>query len=393
MSADSTTSAARPRGLLRAIYFVVCNTLLLLLVAELGCRAHSSLTTDAPAAPEESVRYALHPFLQTVNPPGERIDPGPHMAGWDIEPRGTTLDMTRRRILFLGGSTSMNEYPRYVRQALEAAVGPTTSYNLAFSWYTSLHSLYQFWTYADEVEPDLVVVLHNVNDFYRGFTSPRTSLPQYRADYSHSSGGLNFFWSVGKSAYDGSPLFYARPGLEYVDRYEPPDGRLGGLWSEFLDSSAVARAIRAKLAPPRARPEFVTVDMADDEVLRALPAFVRNMQNLRLSCAEKNVPVLFLTMPFSVDAPIRAFLPPSDFMTNDGVHHLSPEDFVFGMKRFNEAVVALRAEPLSHVIDVAATIVDPKLFQDEVHLVDEGLRQEARLVAEYILERKLLPSR
>jgi hypothetical protein len=137
----------------------------------------------------------------------------------------------------------------------------------------------------------------------------------------------------------------------------------------------------------------VTVDMPDDEVLRALPAFVRNMENLRRSCAEKEVPVLFLTMPYSLDAPIRGFLPPNDFMTNDGVHFMSPEDFVLGMKRFNEAVVALRSEPRSHVLDVAATIVDKELFQDEVHLVDEGLRREARLVADYILERKLVSPR
>jgi len=394
----------------RAAYLILVNTLALLVLLEAGWRLVHDVTTpeDRKArafAPPDRVGYTLHPFMQMANPPDERTDAGPHMWGWRVDPPGAVMAPNRLRILFLGGSTTNTDYPSFVRQQLEPALGAVTVYNVSFDWHCSLHSLYKFWTYVDEIHPDLVVVLHNINDFYRGFTPPRYSLPQYRADYSHYSGAMNLFWSVGKSKYDQRPVFYARPGLRVADRLDPPDRSFTGMLKSLVAGSEVLRGLREAIGGERLAelqrragvqdaPERVESKMMfADEVLRSLPAFERNMGNLAASCALKQVPLLLLTMPFSIDVPNPSFLLPGRMMTNDGIHHMQPADFAFGMGRFNEAVLALRDEPRTWVFDLAPKLTETRLFLDEVHFIQEGVKLEGGLVADYILEHRLLGER
>jgi hypothetical protein len=279
-------------------------------------------------------------------------------------------------------------YPHFVREDLESELGPTTIYNLGFDWHCSLHSLYKFWTYYDEVQPDLLVVLENINDFYRGFTSPDTSLSQYRPDYSHSCGGLHPFWLQGRSRLDGREVFYARPGGRF-DVYEWHDTSLAGLLGAVANESAVWRSLGFE-TPVLTQTGLECMRMDESVYLRALPAFRRNLQNLARSCELEGVPVLFLTMPFTLEAQ-RIFLPPGNFFTNDGVHHLAPEDFADGMRRFNDVVRSLANEPQAYVLDAAAEIDDPGLFNDEVHLTEAGQRVQAGLVARAIIEKLGFP--
>jgi hypothetical protein len=60
------------------------------------------------------------------------------------------------------------------------------------------------------------------------------------------------------------------------------------------------------------------------------------------------------------------------------------------MERFNQATLALRDEPAVHAFALADRVRDKRLFEDEVHLTFDGLKLEAILVAEYIVEQKLL---
>lgn len=402
MSSERATQSpgARRPPWRRAAYLIVCNTLLLLLGLELGWRLVLGAPPE-PFAPPDKVGYTLHPFMQMANPPRGVVDPGPHFSGWRVDPPHAVTEEGRLRVLFLGGSTTNTDYPAFVRQRLEPELGAITGYNTGADWQTSLHSLYKFWTYVDELHPDLVIVLHNVNDFLRGFTPPRYALPQYRADYSHFSGALNLFWTVGKSRYDGRPVFHARPAGD-AEHLDPPDRSASGMLRGLVDGSEVLSALRRatgrgrRTRAPAARGpagEPRQVPLSEAESLRSLPAFARNMRNLRAGCAVKGVKVLFLTMPFSIEQTNRSFLLPGQLTTNDGVHHMRVEDFAAGMRRFNEEVLALRDEPRAWVLDLAPHITDPAQFQDEVHLVHPALKVEAGLVADFVLANDLLSPR
>ena len=86
----------------------------------------------------------------------------------------------------------------------------------------------------------------------------------------------------------------------------------------------------------------------------------------------------------------RTFLPPGNFFTNDGQHHLDDAGFAFGMKAYNDAVRALASEYRLPLLDLEKYIISPAYFTDEVHLTEEGLVYEGRLVGEHILDTKLI---
>jgi hypothetical protein len=372
-----------------ALYFVVCNTLLLLLAVELSCRAigggHRQGAAAKAASPDD-VPYTLHPTFQLVFEPGHGTLTGPVLPGWRMDPVEDLKLTTRKKILFLGGSTTATNYPVYTRRVVETTGPKALSILCAYDWHCSLHSLYKLWTYGDEVKPDLVVVLECINDFYRGFTSPDASLPEYHTDYSHYAGGLYPFWIRGKSRLDGRNVFYARPARGY-SAYEQRDFTVRGFFRAIFDNSAVLSEIVGVSGPPT-RPPPVMVSMPDEVILRALPEFRRNMRNIAQTCRGKRWPVLFLTMPWTLGSR-RTFLPPGNFFTNDGEHHLDKAGFELGMRAFNDEVRKLDSELGETVLDLESLITDPVLFIDEVHLKEKGLQTEARLVGEYILEHGL----
>ncbi len=65
------------------------------------------------------------------------------------------------------------------------------------------------------------------------------------------------------------------------------------------------------------------------------------------------------------------------------------DDFAKGMRAFDAAVRELDDGAGSRAFDLAAQIVDPHWFQDEVHLTDEGLPREGEAVASFVLAQGL----
>jgi hypothetical protein len=295
-------------------------------------------------------------------------------------------------VLFLGGSTSARKYPQFVREELEKSVGPVTIYMLGFDWHSSLHTLYKIWTYADDIQPDLTIVLEGVNDFYRGFTPPDKSLPVYRSDYSHWSAALNPFWLRGRSRYDGRDVFYARPAGRFEVFETRDDSPLGWL-REGLRESTLLRDMHIDFGGASEIPDGRIPPAPEEVLLRALPDYERNLRNIALSCQVKGLPVLFLTMPYTTAAR-QSLTGPGGVFTNDGIHNLSLEDFGRGMDRFNAAVLELRDEPRAFVLPLAdelrAQVGEKQVFLDEVHLSAAGQLLEAQIVTRFIIEHELL---
>jgi len=388
----SFASRSLPQGLFklaRIAYLTLCNGIFLLVALEIGLRCFAGApveVSDGPPRGPNDVTYTLHPYLQTTTFPGPTTLPGPYLAGWQVVPSEHAHTPSRKRVMFIGGSTSQSSFPFLAQYALSERHA-CTSYIFAAASRCSVHSLIKFWTYVDEVEPDLVIVLDAVNDFYRGFTPPTYSLPEYRRDYSHHCGSLFPFWSQGRARFDGRGMFYAKPSGQWPE-YDEHDSSLAALVDGVVSGSQLIRTLVGPVGTPH-RPEPLERVATEFETLRSLPDFERNMRSLKLSCEARGVAVLFLTMPFTVDAP-HVLLGPRGFFSNDGIRSLPPEEFVRGMQTFNQAVLELRDEPRSFVVDLAAEITTPESFTDEVHLTHTAQGREARLVADFILARGLL---
>ena len=117
--------------------------------------------------------YKFDPFLQ-MPPPDISAEYG---------------SSTNYRILILGGSTSTDYHNFLGDKLLEAYPNIKVEIiNGARMWWTSKHSLIAYSTMYDLYDPDLVIIMHGINDLIRSCVGSAYSLGEYKEDYSHYYG-------------------------------------------------------------------------------------------------------------------------------------------------------------------------------------------------------------
>jgi lysophospholipase L1-like esterase len=126
-------------------------------------------------------QYLFDPFLQN---PKQTIDMG-------------SVDNKALNILCLGGSTTEGyhipegaNYPDVLERSLRSAYPDRKIevYNAGRAWYTSRHSLINYVTYYRRIKPDIVIVMHAINDLCRSFVPPGRAIGEFKEDYSHFYG-------------------------------------------------------------------------------------------------------------------------------------------------------------------------------------------------------------
>jgi lysophospholipase L1-like esterase/NADH:ubiquinone oxidoreductase subunit 6 (subunit J) len=130
-----------------------------------------------------SQEHLFDPFLQH---PNQQFD------NESIEKKPDTF-----RIITLGGSTTRcaslppeKRYPSALEKKLQEAY---PNYNIevlnaGMDWFTTKHSLMNYTTYCSDWKPDLVVVMHAVNDLYRSFSPVKYAVGEYNAQWTHYYG-------------------------------------------------------------------------------------------------------------------------------------------------------------------------------------------------------------
>lgn len=101
------------------------------------------------------------------------------------------------RILCLGGSTTLCDrlpaparYPNVLQTILQEKypLAKIEVLNAGQHWYTTKHSLINYMTYYQLWEPDLVILMHGINDLYRSFSPPDFAIGEYDDQWSHFYG-------------------------------------------------------------------------------------------------------------------------------------------------------------------------------------------------------------
>ena len=126
--------------------------------------------------------HLFDPFLQM--PPNE----------YEFEARPDTNTF---RVLCIGGSTTrnirldtMNRYPSQLHQILKERIPnkKVEVLNAGMDWYTTKHSIINYTSYCRDFDPDVVVIMHAINDLYRSFSPKSLAVGEYQNDYSHFYG-------------------------------------------------------------------------------------------------------------------------------------------------------------------------------------------------------------
>lgn len=108
------------------------------------------------------------------------------------------IDHNAYNIFCLGGSTTEfkdktgRDWTKMVEEKLldEIPGRKIKIYNAGRQWYTTQHSLTNFIQNLRECKPDLIIVMHNINDLLHNADFSRFSIGEFRSDYGHFVGPL-----------------------------------------------------------------------------------------------------------------------------------------------------------------------------------------------------------
>jgi hypothetical protein len=273
-------------------------------------------------------------------PPEEDADVHPRSWAFELLPHDEAP-----RVACLGGSTTWGLYPHFLDGFLELGLGgPVEVMNWGVPGWTSLETMVNYFVSVQDYEPDLVILLHAIND-----TNPRL-FPGYRTDQAH--------WRT---------------------PWKEPD--LGPLTRLLLHGSDLLAHLYVNQRNFQSLDTFTVRPPSPEPVLDALTngsqrGFERNIRTITEHVRQHGGKVVLVTQPYSLaglaDRPTRPLVD----QHNQFLRDLAAEkDYV--LVEVERELAPLQAD-------------NPDMFTDHIHLSGKWQRREARQIAEEIGARGLL---
>ncbi len=276
-------------------------------------------------------------------------------------------------VVFLGASTTAciyvdeeNRVPCQVGDLLGQKTGQkVTSINAAMGGNNSLHSLDILLNKIIPLKPDVVVMLHNINDLvalmydktYWSHNPSRAPIIDYRL-YKNFS-GLKAISTLARDTYIPYLHLAFRSLVHKVGK---------SFGKKVTDENDAYAAIRGKK---------ITFDAA-----QILDEFRMNLQTFINICRARRITPVLMTQfnryKENPDPKIRQSM--EGFESDTGI---SLKEFTDIYQRFNEAIVEVGRRNQVLVIDLARLIPQERQYMyDVVHLNDTGSRLAARIISE-----------
>ncbi len=348
-------------------------------LAQLQSRYGSGLQGIRDADSLFSFRH--HRYLGYSPTPGFRRGPNRHNSrGY----RGDEIVLPKPpgefRIVCLGGSTTYTagvedyrqSYPRLLEEELQQAGYDRVSViNGGVPGWSSWETLINFELRVLDLEPDLIVVTHAINDINARLVWPPES---YRGDNSgqRKPGAEGLFMPSLLEHSTLARFFLVRAGIilphsalqRSVD--PPADSYQGDLFLEQRIRgsypSGVFAETRAAQMLQRNRPVY----------------FRRNLTSLLAVARRSGIEPVLTTFPYS-----------SRF---DRAPRTSTEEYIAAYAEMDRVMREVAVANAVHLIDLATTMgQDPRFYRDGHHVNEEGARRKARIVAQGLIEAGVLP--
>lgn len=279
-----------------------------------------------------------HPYLQ--------LTPAPYQE------RPTPEGKRAFKIFCLGGSTTEfrdskgKGWPSRVEEMLRGALpdGEIHVYNLGRQWYTSLHTLYNYETNLRRHKPDIILVMHAINDLLQNADFSYFSLGKFRDDYGHFPG----------------PVYRL---IKHPTMFE-----------------AVAEVGSLMWYAPRRK-------VVDTDIFPGLVPFRRNLTTLSDLARIRGTKVVLVTQPFLVkDSMTEAERGALTMLNREAVgpsQRWSIRTVKSGMEQYNDAVRQLATDTGTFLVDLEKVV--PKTLEylhDDVHYTDKAFDLISRYIAE-----------
>jgi hypothetical protein len=337
------------------------------LACEVALRAYQRATRGVPMTSflpyHRDTQFQLSPFLVF----GPRIDwqipdkTRPELARFNSQGIRVQGEVGPKqpgefRIFALGGSTTedvWNElgihWPLVLECELRAAGHEGVRvYNTAMSAYTTAHSLVRLQFDVMDYEPDMVLVMHNINDLAVSYEAAQARRPvdgHYHVRYAQKS---------------------------FTGVLDDEDVVVSRLWH------SLATRVRDVLAEPAPR-------VWDYDLASGRRVFERNLTWMAAVAREGGAELVLLTMPFSsAHRQLQTSLPrPGQGQVAMSADPLGgDEQQAADLSSFNAAVLEAAQASGALAVDMAELFGgDPEYFADVVHYRTEGVERFGTILA------------
>ena len=327
-----------------------------------------------------ALRFAAHPYLPFIPAPNYAKGPNRHNT---LGFRGDEVAVPKPagvyRIVLLGGSTTystgvddyVRSYPVVLQQRLRAAGhGQVEVVNAGCSMYSSWESLINFQFRVLDLEPDLVIVYHGINDVHPRFVHPASA---YTGD---NCGSRMAFIDRPQSAWDCLALLRVVRTVCGQRR-----GNAGMGVFQTYHGVKTNHADQFELQKKRGTyPAGIFESVPGGRMLASNPPvfFERNLRNIAGICQVQNVDCMIMTFAVS-----------SQFTEEPRV---TSEEYTSAYAEQNAIVRTLADECRIPCLDFAVAMPhDRGYWEDGRHVNEAGAVVKAELVANFVTANFLQP--
>lgn len=327
-------------------------------------------------------RYSPHRYIGFYPTPNYVKGKDRHNA---LGYRGDEIDVPKPagqfRIACLGGSTTYtsdvkdyrDSYPYLLEKYLKSkGYKDITVVNAGAGSWSSWESLINFQFRVLDLDPDLIIVYHGINDISPRFVWPPEA---YRGDNSGARApnqtgifmpGIFEYSTLLRIAMISTGLINSHASFETtIDRR--PDTYYGTLFNKQKTSGIYPEGIFEEVG---------AVDILDTN--RA-DYFERNIQSIVAIATSRGIEVVlssFATSPLFTDQP-----------------KVSSDEYISAYAENNRLLKAIANDKNQHFFDFSAEFpTEKRWYTDGRHVNEDGARLKAELFGDFLIEAQLLPS-
>lgn len=297
------------------------------------------------------------------------------------------------RILCLGGSTTLDDrnparrrWPALLKNYLQKKYPQikVEVINAGMHWYTTKHSLINYVTYYKDWNPDLVIIMHGINDLYRTFSPEDFAIGEYNDRWTHFYGAeIN-----GAKKPMTLEIYFRYRFLRAIDKFFRIMSHIGISTKSTLNGLP----IKEVNYPPE---KYVSIEM-----------FKRHLALLARYARLDKAIVILMTEPYLYKTTMTkeerqaVWFDKSFCLTRISDYkrsyyeYPSLESLASAMALFNKTTKEIANTEGAILID-ADNYIPKNLvnFRDDVHYKEAGSRLLAKLVAKNIIDRNLISAK
>ncbi len=231
-------------------------------------------------------------------------------------------------------------------------------------WYTSKHSLINYVTYCTHFKPDLVVVIHAINNIMRSFSPSKYAIGEYDTQYTH------FF---GPSIKGANPPTFEK---HFADRY-----------------------LRAITEPWFSRYRFVESDVKLDKYV-SLKQLETNISKLIDIVRADSSEIILVSQPFLYKSEMsqkeKKSLGILPFTLRNKIGFMKEEyptqkSIIAAMNEANNRVKNISFQKNVHFVDGERALKkNMENFIDDVHFTKKGADRLASAITKYIVDNQIV---